>query len=82
MLRQKSMCLKQNKNVFVFFNLQDAIYINHVPKRARVNSVYTRTALSRNMKVLKKKKPDMAAGDRYFHKDNAPVQPPQLCGTA
>jgi hypothetical protein len=76
------MCLKQNKNVFVFFNSQDAIYINHVPKRARVNSVYIRTALSRNMKVLKRRRDHIVASDRYFHKDTAPVQPPLLCRTA
>jgi hypothetical protein len=54
------------KMVFNFFHLQGLIYTNHIPKRATVNAVGIGTGLQKFLKVLKKKKPDMAAGERYL----------------
>jgi hypothetical protein len=38
--------------ILVIFDLQCAIYTNHVPKRTIVNATYFRTALCRFVKVL------------------------------
>jgi histone-lysine N-methyltransferase SETMAR len=59
--------------VLVFFDSKGVIYTNYVPRGSTVNTAYIKTALQRFVKVLKKKRPDMAAGDWYFHWDNAPV---------
>jgi hypothetical protein len=59
----KSQYIKKKKRILVFFDTQGEICTNHVPVGATVNRVDIRSELCRFVKVLKKKKPDMAAID-------------------
>jgi hypothetical protein len=49
-------------------------YTNHVSKGAMVNAAHIRMSLYRLVTFMMKKMLDMAAGDRHFSWDNAPIQ--------
>jgi histone-lysine N-methyltransferase SETMAR len=56
-----------------FFDSKGPIYTNYVPRGTTVNGNYIVEALGTFMKILRKKRPQMVAGDWLFHWDNAPV---------
>jgi diketogulonate reductase-like aldo/keto reductase len=60
--------------VLAFFDSKGLIYTNYVPRGTMVNANYIMEVLGAFMKILRKKRPQMAAGDRLFHWDNAPVR--------
>ncbi len=60
--------------VLAFFDNKGLIYTNYVPRGTTVNANYIVEALGNFMKILKKKRPIMAAGDWFLHWDNAPIQ--------
>jgi hypothetical protein len=47
--------------------------MNFVPKGKIVNAAYIIEALTCFLRVLKEKRPMMAAGNRWLHWNNAPV---------
>jgi hypothetical protein len=47
--------------------------MDYIPKVQTVNSNYIGEAMSRFLAVFKKKQPNMAAGEWFFHWENAPV---------
>ena len=59
--------------VLAFFDSKGLIYTNIVPRGTTVNAAYIVKALATFMKNFKEKRPQMAAGDWFFHWDNAPV---------
>jgi hypothetical protein len=59
--------------VLAFFDSKGLIYRNYVPRGTTVNSKYIVEALGKFLKVFKQKRPEKAAGDWWFHWDNAPV---------
>jgi histone-lysine N-methyltransferase SETMAR len=59
--------------VLAFFNSKGLIYTNYVPRGTMVNASYIVEALGTFMKILRKKRPEMVAGDWMFHWDDAPV---------
>jgi histone-lysine N-methyltransferase SETMAR len=59
--------------VLVFFDSKGLIYTNYVPRGNTVNANYIVEALGTFMKILRKKRPQMVAGDWLFLWDNAPV---------
>jgi len=59
--------------VLAFFDAKGLVYTKIVPKGTKVNGNYIVKVLSTFMKQLKKKRPAMAAGEWFFHWDNAPV---------
>jgi hypothetical protein len=64
-VKAKALVSRTKKWILVFADSLFVIYINHIPQGAMVNPAYTRTALHRFMKLLKKKRLDMAAGDWF-----------------
>jgi histone-lysine N-methyltransferase SETMAR len=56
-----------------FFDSKGLIYTNYVPRGSTVNANYIVEALGTFMKIMRKKRPQMVAGDWLFHWDNAPV---------
>jgi hypothetical protein len=56
------------KRLWSFSDKQGGICTNYSPKRAVVIDTVIATALRRFVKILMKKRPDMAAGDRYSTK--------------
>ncbi len=59
--------------VLAFFDSKGLIYMNHMPRGTTVNAKYIGEALGKFLKVFKHKRPEMVAGDWWFHWDNAPV---------
>jgi hypothetical protein len=59
--------------VLAFFDSKGLIYTNYVPRGTTVNATYIVEALGNFMKIFKKKRPIMAAGEWFLHGDNAPV---------
>jgi hypothetical protein len=59
--------------VLAFFDAKGLIYTNYVPKGTTVNAKYIVEALGTFLKVLRKKRPIMAAGEWFLHWDNPPV---------
>jgi hypothetical protein len=47
--------------------------MNHVPKGSTVTASSIVEALGKFLKVFRQKRPEMAAGDWWFHWDNVPV---------
>ncbi len=60
--------------VLAFFDAKGLIYTNYVPKGTTVNARYIVEALGTFLKVLRKKRPVMVAGEWFLHWDNAPVR--------
>jgi histone-lysine N-methyltransferase SETMAR len=64
----------RSKQMFLaFFDNKGLIFTNYVPKGQTVNVNYIVEALSKFLATFKKKRPNMAAGEWFFHWDNAPV---------
>jgi hypothetical protein len=59
--------------VLVFFNSKGLICTIYMPRGTTVNANYIMEALGTFMNILRKKRPQMVAGDWLFHWDNAPV---------
>jgi histone-lysine N-methyltransferase SETMAR len=59
--------------VLAFFDSKGLIYTNYMPRGTTVNANYIVEALGTFMKILRKKRPQMVAGDWLFHWDNASV---------
>jgi len=59
--------------VLAFPGAKDLVYTNIIPKGTKVNRNYILKALSTFMKQLKKKRPELAAGEWFFHWDNPAV---------
>jgi histone-lysine N-methyltransferase SETMAR len=62
-------CSKQM--VLAFFDDQGMVYTNYVPRDVSVNAAYIVNALRRFLKALRKKRPDLVAGQWFLHWDNA-----------
>jgi hypothetical protein len=52
--------------VLAFFYSKGLIYTNYVPRRTMVNANYIVKAMGMFMKILRKKRPQMVAGDWLF----------------
>jgi hypothetical protein len=50
-----------------FFDSKGLIYTSYVPRGTTVNGNYIVEALGTFMKILRKKRPQMVAGDWLFH---------------
>jgi hypothetical protein len=59
--------------VLAFFDNEGLIYTNYVPKGQTVNANYIVDALSKFLATFKKKRPNLAAQEWFFHWDNTPV---------
>jgi hypothetical protein len=53
--------------VLAFFDNKGMVYTNYVPRGETVNADYVIKALRTFLKVLKEKRPELRAGDWYFH---------------
>jgi histone-lysine N-methyltransferase SETMAR len=72
-VKAKVHATRTKQMVLAFFNSKGLIYTNYVPRGTTVNANYIVEALGTFMKILRKKRPQMVAGDWLFHWDNAPV---------
>ena len=72
-IKAKVQASRTKQMVLAFFDSRGLIYTNIVPRGTPVNAAYIVKALAVFWKKLKKKRPQMAAGDWFFHWDNAPV---------
>ena len=72
-IKAKVHASRTSQMVLAFFDNQGPIYTNYVPRGTTVNANYIVGALGNFMKYFKKKRPEMAAGEWFFHWDNAPV---------
>ena len=59
--------------VLAFFDKRGLIYTNYVPRGTMVNANYIMDALGKFLKIFKKKRPEVASQEWFFHWDNAPV---------
>jgi histone-lysine N-methyltransferase SETMAR len=64
---------RSKQMVLVFFDSKGVIYTNYVPRGTSVSANYILEALGRFLVHFRKKRPDMASGEWFFHWDNAPV---------
>jgi histone-lysine N-methyltransferase SETMAR len=73
--RSKQMVLatRSKQMVLAFFDNEGLIYTNYVLKGQTVNANYIVEALSKFLATFKKKRPNMAAQEWFFHWDNNPV---------
>ncbi len=58
--------------VLAFFDSKGLIYTNYVPRGTTMNANYIKEDLGTFMKILRKKRPQMVAGDWLYCWDNAP----------
>ncbi len=72
-IKAKVHVTRAKQMVLAFFDAKGLIYTNYVPRGTTVNATYIVKALGSFMKILKKKRPGMAAGKWFLHWDNAPV---------
>ena len=72
-IKAKVHASRTSQMVLAFFDNKGPIYTNYVPRGTTVNAIYILGALGRFQKVFKQKRPETAAGEWYFHWDNAPV---------
>jgi Transposase (partial DDE domain) len=64
---------RSKQMILVFFDNKGIIYTNYVPRGTTVTATYIVEALSRFLVHFRKKRPEMAESEWYFHWDNAPV---------
>jgi hypothetical protein len=57
--------------VLAFFNSMGLVYTNYMPRGTSVNANYIVEALGTFMKILRRKRLQMVAGNWLFHWDNA-----------
>jgi histone-lysine N-methyltransferase SETMAR len=72
-IKAKVHATRAKQMVLAFFDAKGLIYTNYMPKGTTVNANYIVEALGTFLKVLRKKRPVMAAGEWFLHWDNAPV---------
>ncbi len=72
-VKAKVHATRTKQMVLAFLNSKGLIYTNYVPKGTTVSANYIVEALGTFLKILRKKRPQMVAGDWLFHWDNAPV---------
>jgi hypothetical protein len=60
--------------VLAFFHTKGLIYTNYLPSGTTVKARYIVEALGSFLKILKKKRPVVAAGEWFLHWGNAPVR--------
>jgi len=72
-IKAKVHASRTKQMVLAFFDSKGLIYTNIVPRGTTVNSAYILKALAAFLKHFRKKRPALAAGDWFFHWDNAPV---------
>ena len=72
-IKAKVQASRTKQMVLAFFDSRGLIYTNIVPRGTPVNAAYIVKALAVFWKKLKEKRPQMAAGDWFFHWDDAPV---------
>jgi hypothetical protein len=72
-IKAKVHATKAKQMVLAFFQAKGLIFTNYVPKGTTVNARYIVEALGSFLKILRKKRPVMAAGESFLHWDNAPV---------
>jgi histone-lysine N-methyltransferase SETMAR len=72
-IKAKVHMTRAKQMVLTFFDAKGLIYTYYVPRGTMVNATYIVEALGSFMKILKKKRPGMAAGEWFLHWDNAPV---------
>jgi [histone H3]-lysine36 N-dimethyltransferase SETMAR len=63
---------RSEQMVLVFFDDKGMVYTNYVPRGDTVNADYVIKVLRAFLKILKEKRPELRAGEWYFHWDNAP----------
>jgi hypothetical protein len=73
LIKAKVHATRNKQMVLVFFDNEGLIYTNYVPKGQTVNANYIVDALSKFLATFKKKRPNMAAQEWFFHWDNALV---------
>jgi histone-lysine N-methyltransferase SETMAR len=72
-IKAKVHATRTKQMVLAFFDAKGLIYTNYVPKGTTVNAKYIMEALGTFLKVLRKKRPVIAAGEWFLHWDNVPV---------
>ncbi len=72
-IKAKVHATRAKQMVLAFFDSKGLIYTNYVPRETTVNAKYIVEALGNFMKIFKKKRPIMAAGDRFHPWNNTPV---------
>jgi histone-lysine N-methyltransferase SETMAR len=72
-IKAKVHATRAKQMVLAFFDAKVLIYTNYMPKGTTVNANYIVEALGTLLKVLRKKRPVMAAGEWFLHWDNVPV---------
>jgi histone-lysine N-methyltransferase SETMAR len=72
-IKAKVHATRSKHMVLAFFDNEGLICTNYVPKGQRINAIYIVDALSKFLATFKKKRPNMAAQEWFFHWDNAPV---------
>jgi hypothetical protein len=72
-IKAKVHATRSKQMVLAFLDNEGLIYTNYVPKGQTANANYIVEALSKFLATFKKKRPNMAAREWFFHWDNAPV---------
>ena len=72
-IKAKVHASRTSQMVLAFFDNKGPIYTNYVPRGTKVNAIYIQGAPGRYQKAFKRKRLEMAAGEWFFHWDNAPV---------
>ncbi len=72
-VKAKVHATRTKQMVLAFFDSKGLLYTNYMPGGTTINANYIVEALGMFMKILRKKRPQMVAGDWLFHWDNAPV---------
>ena len=72
-IKAKVHATRSKQMVLAFFDNKGLIYTNFVPRGTTVNANYILEVLGKFMKIFKQKRPITAAGEWFFHWDNAPV---------
>jgi histone-lysine N-methyltransferase SETMAR len=73
LIKAKVHASRSKQMVLAFFDSKGLICTNYVPKGSTVTASYIVEALGKFLKVFRQKRPEIAAGDWWFHWDNAPV---------
>jgi hypothetical protein len=74
-IKAKVYTTRAKQMVLAFFDAKDLIYTNYVSRGTTVNAnaTFIMEALGSFMKILKKKRPIMAAGEWFLHWDSASI---------
>jgi histone-lysine N-methyltransferase SETMAR len=80
-VKAKVSATRAKQMVLAFFDDQGMVYTNYVPRGVSVNAAYIVDALRRFLKALRKKRPELVAGEWFLHWDNAPVHTAEVVQT-